>query len=42
VKVLDFWLAKAMDPAGASNAQVMNSPTLTVRATQFGVPSEAA
>ena len=29
VKVLDFGLAKAMDPAGASRADAMNSPTLT-------------
>ena len=31
VKVLDFGLAKAMDPAGASRADAMNSPT--IRAT---------
>ena len=37
VKVLDFGLAKAMDPAGASSADAMNSPTLTGRATQAGV-----
>jgi serine/threonine-protein kinase len=39
VKVLDFGLAKAMDPAGASGAAdaVMNSPTLTARATQMGM-----
>ena len=41
VKVLDFGLAKALDPSasgdpGASPA-VMNSPTLTARATQMGV-----
>jgi len=36
VKVLDFGLAKAMDPAGAASADAMNSPTLTVRATQVG------
>jgi serine/threonine protein kinase/Tol biopolymer transport system component len=36
VKVLDFGLAKAMDPAGASSAGAMNSPTLTARATQMG------
>ena len=36
VKVLDFGLAKAMDPAGASSADAMNSPTLTVHATQMG------
>src|SRR6188768_1563793 len=37
VKVLDFGLAKAMDPAGASSAAAMNSPTLTNRATQMGM-----
>jgi serine/threonine-protein kinase len=37
VKVLDFGLAKAMDPAGASSADAMNSPTLTVRGTQMGM-----
>ncbi len=37
VKVLDFGLAKAFDPAGASNAEAMNSPTLTARATQMGM-----
>ncbi len=36
-KVLDFGLAKAMDPAGASSAGAMNSPTLTARATQMGM-----
>jgi len=36
VKVLDFGLAKAMEPAGASSADAMNSPTLTLRATQAG------
>ncbi len=36
-KVLDFGLAKAMDPAGASSADAMNSPTLTARATQMGM-----
>ena len=36
VKVLDFGLAKWMDPAGASSADAMNSPTLTARATQLG------
>jgi serine/threonine protein kinase len=36
VKVLDFGLAKAMEPAGASGADAMNSPTLTLRATQAG------
>ena len=37
VKVLDFGLAKAMDPAGASNANAMNSPTLSMHATQAGI-----
>jgi len=42
VKVLDFGLAKAMGPAGGSNAGVagdaaMNSPTLTARATELGL-----
>jgi Tol biopolymer transport system component len=37
VKVLDFGLAKAMDPASASGADTMNSPTLSVHATQAGV-----
>jgi serine/threonine protein kinase/Tol biopolymer transport system component len=37
VKVLDFGLAKAMDPAGASSADAMHSPTLTARATQAGM-----
>jgi len=36
VKVLDFGLAKAMDPSSGSNVDAMNSPTLTVRATQMG------
>jgi serine/threonine-protein kinase len=37
VKVLDFGLAKAMDPAGASGANAMNSPTLSLHATEAGV-----
>ena len=37
VKVLDFGLAKALDPAGASDAGPMNSPTLSVHATAAGV-----
>ena len=39
VKVLDFGLAKAMDPAGASSAvhDPMNSPTITSPATQMGM-----
>jgi len=36
VKVLDFGLAKATDPA-LSGANAMQSPTLTARATQMGV-----
>ena len=36
VKVLDFGLAKVMDPAGASSADAMKSPTLTARATAMG------
>jgi eukaryotic-like serine/threonine-protein kinase len=38
VKVLDFGLAKALDPAGASGSGIAsNSPTLTARATQMGM-----
>ncbi len=37
VKVLDFGLAKALDPTAASSGEAMNSPTLTVRGTQMGV-----
>ena len=37
VKVLDFGLAKAMDPAGGSSANAMNSPTLSLHATQAGI-----
>ena len=36
VKVLDFGLAKAFD-AGPPSGEAMNSPTLTVNATQMGV-----
>src|SRR5262245_32784696 len=36
VKVLDFGLAKAIDPAGASSVDAMTTPTLTARATQVG------
>jgi Tol biopolymer transport system component len=36
VKVLDFGLAKAMDPA-ATGANLANSPTLTMEATQAGI-----
>ena len=35
VKVLDFGLAKALDPAGASSADAMSSPT--IHATQAGI-----
>src|SRR5471030_3228373 len=37
VKVLDFGLAKAMDPAAASTGNAMNSPTLSLHATQAGI-----
>ncbi len=37
VKVLDFGLAKAMDPAGASSDHAMNSPTRSLHATQAGM-----
>ncbi|MDP2389148.1 MAG: protein kinase, partial [Acidobacteriota bacterium] len=37
VKVLDFGLAKAMDPPGSSTANAMNSPTLSIHATQAGM-----
>ena len=37
VKVLDFGLAKAMEPSGVSAADPANSPTLTARATQLGM-----
>lgn len=38
VKVLDFGLAKALDPSGGSGEiDPMNSPTLTARSTQLGV-----
>ena len=36
VKVLDFGLAKALDPGSAPGAELMNSPTLTPRATLMG------
>ena len=38
VKVLDFGLAKAMDPE-ASGASAMNSPTMTARMTQMALRS---
>jgi Tol biopolymer transport system component len=37
VKVLDFGLAKAAEPALSSSAGVMNSPTLSIHATQAGL-----
>jgi Tol biopolymer transport system component len=36
VKVLDFGLAKAVDPVGVSAGNVANSPTLTAHATALG------
>src|SRR6195256_3997337 len=37
VKVLDFGLAKAMDPTASSTVDAMNSLTLSARATQMGM-----
>ncbi len=37
VKVLDFGLAKALDPSASSSVNAMHSPTLTARATQMGM-----
>jgi eukaryotic-like serine/threonine-protein kinase len=37
VKILDFGLAKAMEPAGTSTANAMNSPTISMHATQAGI-----
>jgi len=37
VKVLDFGLAKAIDPTAGSTATAMNSPTLSIHATQAGI-----
>jgi serine/threonine-protein kinase len=37
VKVLDFGLAKALDPSYGASGEAMNSPTLTAHATQLGV-----
>ena len=37
VKVLDFGLAKAIDPNAGSNVSAMNSPTLSIHATQAGI-----
>ncbi|HXW05390.1 MAG TPA: protein kinase [Vicinamibacterales bacterium] len=36
-KILDFGLAKALDPVDGSPGHLMNSPTLTARATELGV-----
>jgi serine/threonine protein kinase/Tol biopolymer transport system component len=37
VKVLDFGLAKALEPIGGSSPDVTSSPTLTARGTQVGM-----
>jgi hypothetical protein len=37
VKILDFGLAKAMDPVGASAMNATMSPTLSMHATQAGI-----
>src|ERR1700730_12917969 len=37
VKVLDFGLARALDPTASSSADANNSPTLSGRATQAGL-----
>jgi Tol biopolymer transport system component len=37
VKVLDFGLAKAIDPIGGASATAMNSPTLSIHATEAGI-----
>ena len=37
VKVLDFGLAKALEPTGASGVHASMSPTLSMHATQAGV-----
>ena len=37
VKVLDFGLAKAMDPGGTSSGSISNSPTITSPATALGM-----
>jgi eukaryotic-like serine/threonine-protein kinase len=37
VKVLDFGLAKAMAPGAVAGANTMNSPTLSMHATQAGI-----
>src|SRR5436189_683812 len=37
VKVLDFGLAKALDPVGEAKVSAMTSPTLTAHGTQMGM-----
>src|SRR5687768_10182600 len=37
VKVLDFGLAKAMDPRGTSSSNALNSPTISIHATEAGI-----
>jgi serine/threonine-protein kinase len=37
VKVLDFGLAKMMEPVSATSANAMSSPTLSIHATQAGI-----
>ena len=37
VKVLDFGLAKAVDPTAGSSTTAMNSPTLSIHATEAGL-----
>ena len=37
VKVLDFGLAKALSPQGASGSEAQNSPTMSARATEMGL-----
>ncbi len=37
VKILDFGLAKAIDPNAGSNVSAMNSPTLSIHATEAGL-----
>jgi len=37
VKVLDFGLAKTMEPASAMSANALNSPTISMHATQAGI-----
>src|SRR5262249_41917624 len=37
VKVLDFGLAKAMDPPSSSGLSAVSSPTLSMHATQAGI-----